>query len=95
MPSGPPGAWRVDDDLIPPTPQGLRTARAVATVYLTAGVAPPTHVVPNGDGGVTFERRDGTTVDRIEALFNGDAEWTRFEGGTLVHHNIERAPTFV
>jgi hypothetical protein len=63
-----------DDDLIPPSRQIIHLACTVAERCRNAGVAPPMRVVPNGRGGIVFERRGGAVFETIEIRADGFIE---------------------
>ena len=72
------GQVEVDDDLMPPTVASLRTAERLVQVLRDSGKLPPTDVLPNGDGGVLFENRDGRASVQLEVLRDGSAEVSHF-----------------
>jgi len=46
----------LEEDLQPPTHDALAAAILVADKMRTVGAPPPSRVVPNGEGGIIFER---------------------------------------
>ena len=52
-----------DDDFAPPSPDVIDFACLVAMEFRDEGAPPPTRVVPDGEGGISFERvDDGVSV---------------------------------
>ncbi|MCG3129547.1 MAG: hypothetical protein FLDDKLPJ_00280 [Phycisphaerae bacterium] len=72
-----------DVDLIPPTQEAIRVASRIALQMMDCGAAPPTAVVPDGDGGIVIERRTPTTVESIEVTREGAAEMVRLLDGRV------------
>lgn len=56
-----------DADLVPPTRQAIDLARRLGMLFRDRGTPPPMRVVPNGDGGICFERWHGERFQTIEA----------------------------
>lgn len=48
-----------DEDFVPPSPDVINLACKVAMNYRDEGLVPPTMVVPDGEGGISFERFEG------------------------------------
>ena len=48
-----------DEDFVPPSREIIGLAYDVAMFFLNKGVVPPTRVVPDGEGGISFERTEG------------------------------------
>lgn len=48
-----------DEDFDPPSPEVIDRACDVAMRFRDRGEPPPTRVVPDGEGGISFERVDG------------------------------------
>jgi hypothetical protein len=81
--------WRqvpasVDEDgLISPTVQAISAASAIVRFLRENGMATPTHVVCDGDGGITLHRRGAEVHDEIRVRQDGTAEFLRFRGAEL------------
>ena len=89
------GQIEVDDDLMPPTPESLRTSIALAYKFRDEGRMPPTDVLPSGNGGIWLENRHGTSSVQIEVLRDGSLEISTFEGGNFVRAVPVPASIFV
>ena len=48
-----------DEGLVPPSPEVINLACRTAMAFRDEGVVPPTWVVPDGNGGIVFERVEG------------------------------------
>lgn len=57
-----------DEDVVPPSRELVHLASEFATRCRDEGVPPPNRVVPNGDGGITFERWHDLDFHTIEIL---------------------------
>ena len=44
-----------DEDFVPPNPDVIKQACEVAFEFRDAGDVPPTRIVPDGEGGISFE----------------------------------------
>lgn len=79
-----------DDDLVPPSPAAVDSAVQKAQVWRDAResddefVPLPQWVVPNGDGGIVFEWREGSIARVVEILDNGSVDCAIFEDNKLV-----------
>ena len=73
-----------DDGIEVPSGESIRRAYDVARRMHDAGVPPPLRVVPDGDGGITFERQDGPVFQTIEIADDGSVEGIVFENSRLV-----------
>lgn len=56
----------------------------VAQSMRDAGMPPPLRVVPNGDGGIVFEHREGSLFETIEIDADGSVEIAVFLDSRLV-----------
>lgn len=72
-----------EDGLTPPSAKAIDEAYRVALYFRDHDKAPPLRVVPNGDGGIVFERRQGEIFETIEIQEDGSAEWAIFHNGRL------------
>ena len=68
----------------PPSHDVLAVAYRVAAHSRNAGTPPPDQVVPDGDGGLVFERRDGSRFQSMHVYDDLAIELDSFEGGRLV-----------
>jgi hypothetical protein len=73
-----------EEGLMPPSVEVLARARQVARTLRAGGGAPPLRIVPDGDGGVVFERRAGSVLETLAVEADGSAELASFDGGLLV-----------
>jgi hypothetical protein len=73
-----------DEEVEAPTSEVLAMATAVAEVLRDAGVEPPDHLVPNGDGGIVFRWRSGQRAWSIELDSDGSLESYLLQQGKLV-----------
>ena len=79
-----------DDDLVPPSLAAVDLAVQKAQAWRDAResdgefVSSPQWVVPNGDGGIVFEWREGSTAAVIEILEDGSVDCAIFEDNKLV-----------
>jgi len=73
-----------DDGLEPPSPKSVHTAFDAACAFRDLGLPPPARVCPNGDGGISFERKVGTVLDTIGIDEDGTVEWYVFRNSRLV-----------
>lgn len=73
-----------DEDVTPPSGTAISNACGLATCGMDNDVSPPHRVVPNGDGGIVFERWDGPTFATIEIFEDGSIELCHFDDGKLV-----------
>ena len=79
-----------DDDLVPPSHAAVDSAVQEAKVWRDAResddefVPLPQWVVPNGDGGIVFEWREGSIARVIEILDDGSVDCAIFEDNKLV-----------
>ena len=72
-----------DDDFIPPSPDVIDFACQVATELRDEGAPPPTRVVPDGEGGVSFERVDGDVSVALNIYSDRTAELLIFDNCRL------------
>jgi hypothetical protein len=73
-----------DDGILPPSPQSIAMASQIARLMRARGFAPPTSVVPDGDGGISFERAHGRIFEKIE-IEGSSIEYLLFEDCRLCH----------
>jgi hypothetical protein len=72
-----------EDGLTPPSANAIRVACQVAQHLRDHDKDTPLRVVPNGDGGIVFERSQGEIFETIEIQDNGSVEWATFSNGRL------------
>ncbi|NLF32408.1 MAG: hypothetical protein GX591_16150 [Planctomycetes bacterium] len=68
-----------DDDFIPPDTDVIQLACEIALGMRDEGVAPPTMVVPDGEGGVSFERIEGNVSASLNIHADSTVELLVFE----------------
>lgn len=74
-----------DEDLEPPTKAVIDLAIKIATAMSQEKqIAPPLRVVPNGEGGLVFERWADQVFERFELRRELSMEYTVFKNNTLV-----------
>lgn len=73
-----------EDDLIPPTQAALDRARRIIAEMMSTGQPAPMRVVPDGDGGIGFERWCDSVTASIEIAKNGTAEIVLLQDGRVV-----------
>lgn len=89
--------WRTDamglgqDDLIPPTPAACERAADIAWRMEMQGQMPPTRIVLDTDGGLSFELEIGGMFQSIDVLPDGSAELIEFQRGRLISRQVIRA----
>ena len=71
----------IDDYLIEwgPSEAIIRLAGQIAMVLRDNGAAAPLRVVPDGEGGISFERRSGDWFESLDILEGGSIELTTFK----------------
>ncbi|GMU82709.1 MAG: hypothetical protein IT450_15500 [Phycisphaerales bacterium] len=74
-----------DDDVIPPSQNSVSHSIRLASQLAENDAPPPTRVVPNGDGGIVFERIRGEIAETIEVESDGSLYFTLCQGSRLVH----------
>jgi hypothetical protein len=73
----------VEDGLTPPSAIAVGVACQVAQHLRELGKDAPLRLVPNGDGGIVFERRQGEIFETLEIQDDGSVEWAIFNNGRL------------
>ena len=68
-----------DEGLIPPSLKAINLACDIAMVFKDQGLAPPTRVVPDGEGGVSFERVDGNLFVSLNVYADQTVELLAFD----------------
>ena len=86
-----------DEDLEPPTKAAIDLAIKIATsLSHEKNVAPPLRVVPNGEGGLIFERWADRVFERFELRRELTLEYAVFKNNALIHRElipVETEPT--
>lgn len=73
-----------DEGIVAPTAEIIGLACRLAALYRDTGMVAPTRVVPDGEGGIVFERRDGSAFQTIEIRADHTIEWCYFVNSRLV-----------
>jgi len=80
-----------DDGIDPPSGPIIRLSMDLAERCMESGFAPPNRVVPDPNGGIVFERRDGDESEVLHVWDDGSVEYMRFQGT----HLVKREPYWV
>ena len=81
-----------EEDFTPPTWVAIQLAHRFAIRMRDVGADPPLRVVPDGDGGIVFEKRTGTTVELVECTGEGVLEYIIVKD-SRVTFRMSRAPS--
>ncbi len=73
-----------DDDIDPPTVEALNVACYVAMRMRDTGQPSPLRVVPDGEGGISFERRTGPLFQSLDVHADGAVYLLTFQDCQLV-----------
>ena len=73
-----------DEDILPPSGAIIDRAAKLAMCLRDIGWPPPNRVIPNGDGGVVFERWAGSLFAKIDVCPDGSVVFTLFKNARLV-----------
>jgi hypothetical protein len=73
-----------DDDIEIPTKTTIRLALDYAEDFCGQELPPPSRIVPDGSGGIVFERRIGNEAEIVHFWDDGAIEYQQFDGSTLV-----------
>ncbi len=80
------------EGLLPPVARAIEEALTVVGIITKIGTfPPPSRVLPNGEGGIVFERweREAARLERIEVSGNGRVELSLFDHGKrIAHHRL-------
>ena len=74
-----------DDDFVPPSTDLIKKACNIAVAFRDEQLPSPLRIVPDGDGGISFEWRRGVLFETINFDGDGGIEWLKFEDCKLVH----------
>ncbi|MHB1421927.1 MAG: hypothetical protein ACYC3I_01780 [Gemmataceae bacterium] len=77
-----------EDGLAPPSAKAIGAACQIALFLRDYDYDAPLRVVPNGDGGIVFERSQGEIFETIEIQEDGSYEWATFNNGRLRSHTL-------
>lgn len=72
------------EEIIPPSESVIHRACILAQQMRDAGLPPPLRVVPDGDGGVSFERQTGQRFESLDLSSEGTIELVTFEDCRIV-----------
>jgi hypothetical protein len=72
-----------DDGLTAPSRDIIGLACQLAVMYRDSGMPSPLRAVPNGSGGIVFERKDGATFETLEIRADGSVEVAAFKNSRL------------
>lgn len=72
------------EEIVPPTEASIGRACEVAGLCRDGAWPPPLRVVPDGEGGVVFERRVGDIFESLEILADGRVELNTFKDCRLL-----------
>ena len=73
-----------DENVEPPTRSTILLAIALAQALSDLGVPPADSVVPDPNGGIVFDRREGEAYEVFHIWEDGTVEYHRFLGTSLV-----------
>ena len=63
-----------DDEYAPPSAQIIQLAAQVAMKFRDAGAPAPLRVIPDGEGGMSFERQDGKLFESLNISSEAEIE---------------------
>jgi hypothetical protein len=82
-----------DEGFDAPSASVISTAIQWAKNWQAQGIAPPSRVIPDPNGGIVFERQTPELTHVIHFWDNGSLEYRQFRGVRLIErHEIEAAP---
>ncbi len=73
-----------EDGVVPPSPQTIRFAMRFAARLRDEGTPGPTRVVPDGEGGLVFERREGRLFETFTVTAGTTVELDRYRDSRLL-----------
>jgi len=65
----------------------IREAIRLANALFVTRSVPPTRIVPDGNGGIVFERQEGIVYETIELLPDKEPEYCLFQNAQLLHRH--------
>lgn len=77
-----------DDGFDAPSPTILRLSLDLAERFREEGLPAPDSIVPDPNGGIVFQRREGNVSEMLHVWDDGSVEYMCFHGTTLA----ERQP---
>ena len=78
-------AWAGDDEgFVAPARSATELALQLAQTWRDQGVVAPLRVIPDGEGGIAFERREGPCFTSLRIALDGLVELLNFENSRLV-----------
>lgn len=77
-----------DEDIVPPSRGILETAYHLALRMRDCRAPGPLRVVPDGEGGVVFERREGDVFETMNVEANGRIEMLTYYASQLTSRNL-------
>ena len=76
-----------DDGFDPPSYTAIGQALELARAWRDAEMVPPLRVLPDGEGGIAFERREGPSFKSLRVSADGTVELLAFENSRLISHD--------
>jgi hypothetical protein len=73
-----------DDEIVPPSRDIIELAFRLAAYMRDEGAPSPLRIVPDGEGGIVFERRYGDLFETIELASDESISKTAFKHGQFV-----------
>ncbi|HEV3136350.1 MAG TPA: hypothetical protein VGZ26_00575 [Pirellulales bacterium] len=73
-----------DDGLKAPTSAAIEQAIEISARFSALSLPAPTAVVPDGIGGIVFERREGASATTLRVSSTGSVEFVEFRDGALL-----------
>ncbi len=75
----------IEEGLVPPSHDTIQLAfKHVLKPFQAQGHMPPSHVVPDANGGIVFELRSNDAFESIRVQADGHIEYCCFRSGRLV-----------
>ncbi len=83
-------------EIKPPSKSIIHLACRLARESRDAGLAPPLRIVPDGEGGISFERKSESGFQSLNFLAEGIVELLTFQNSKLVaRENFSVPPLFM
>jgi hypothetical protein len=76
-----------DDGIDPPNGTIIRLSMDLAENFRDRGLPAPDSVVPDPNGGIVFQRREGNVSEEFHVWEDASVEYLRFEGTQLVERH--------
>src|SRR5665213_993717 len=73
----------VDADAVAPSRTIIRRARTIIAKCQQLGLPAPSMVVPDGNGGISFEFHSASVYRNLEVLKDGRIRWTVIKNGQI------------